>query len=133
MDQHQIETELEFKAVRSSGPGGQHANKTSTKVELSFHVENSIGLSEAEKGRIRRKLENRINREGFLKMSSEDSRSQHSNREIVIHNFLELIKSALKRQKPRKKTKPTRASKLKRLHSKKKRSEIKANRKDPLK
>jgi len=133
MDQHQIETELEFKAVRSSGPGGQHANKTSTKVELSFHVENSKGLSEAEKGRIRRKLENRINREGFLKMSSEDSRSQHSNREIVIHNFLELIKSALKRQKPRKKTKPTRASKLKRLHSKKKRSEIKANRKDPLK
>ena len=133
MDQHQIETELEFKAVRSSGPGGQHANKTSTKVELSFHVENSIGLSEAEKGRIRRKLENRINREGFLKMSSEDSRSQHSNREIVIHNFLELIKSALTRQKPRKKTKPTRASKLKRLHSKKKRSEIKANRKDPLK
>ncbi len=133
MDQHQIETELEFKAVRSSGPGGQHANKTSTKVELSFHVENSKGLSKAEKGRIRRKLENRINREGFLKMSSEDSRSQHSNREIVIHNFLELIKSALKRQKPRKKTKPTRASKLKRLHSKKKRSEIKANRKDPLK
>ena len=132
MDQHQIETELEFKAVRSSGPGGQHANKTSTKVELSFHVENSKGLSKAEKGRIRRKLENRINREGFLKMSSEDSRSQHSNREIVIHNFLELIKSALKRQKPRKKTKPTRASKLKRLHSKKKRSEIKANRKDPL-
>ena len=98
MDQHQIETELEFKAVRSSGPGGQHANKTSTKVELSFHVENSNGLSEAEKGRIQRKLENRINREGFLKMSSEDSRSQHSNREIVIHNFLELIKSALKKQ-----------------------------------
>ncbi|WP_299152326.1 alternative ribosome rescue aminoacyl-tRNA hydrolase ArfB [uncultured Christiangramia sp.] len=120
MDQHQIETELEFKAVRSSGPGGQHANKTSTKVELSFHVENSNGLSEAEKGRIQRKLENRINREGFLKMSSEDSRSQHSNREIVIHNFLELIKSVLKRQKPRKRTKPSRASKLKRLHSKKK-------------
>jgi len=133
MDQHQIETELEFKAVRSSGPGGQHANKTSTRVELSFHVENSNGLSEAEKGRIQRKLENRINRDGFLKMSSEDSRSQHSNREIVIHNCLELIKSALKRQKPRKKTKPSRASKLKRLHSKKKRSEIKANRKDPLK
>ena len=133
MDQHQIETELEFKAVRSSGPGGQHANKTSTKVELSFHVENSNGLSQAEKGRIQRKLENRINREGFLKMSSEDSRSQHSNREIVVHNFMELIKSALKRQKPRKKTKPSRASKLKRLHSKKKRSEIKANRKDPLK
>jgi len=132
MDQHQIETELEFKAVRSSGPGGQHANKTSTKVELSFHVENSNGLSEAEKGRIQRKLANRINRDGFLKMSSEDSRSQHSNREIVIQNFLELIKSALKRQKPRKKTKPSRASKLKRLHSKKKRSEIKANRKDPL-
>ena len=133
MDQHQIETELEFKAVRSSGPGGQHANKTSTKVELGFHVENSNGLSEAEKGRIQRKLANRINREGFLKMSSEDSRSQHSNREIVVHNFMELIKSALKRQKPRKKTKPSRASKLKRLHSKKKRSEIKANRKDPLK
>lgn len=133
MDQHQIETELEFKAVRSSGPGGQHANKTATKVELSWHVEDSRGLSEAEKSRIQRKLANRINREGFLKMSSEDSRSQHSNREIVIQNFLDLLKSALKKQKPRKKTKPSRASKLKRLHSKKKRSEIKANRKDPLK
>ncbi|WP_026914674.1 alternative ribosome rescue aminoacyl-tRNA hydrolase ArfB [Christiangramia portivictoriae] len=133
MDQHQIETELEFKAVRSSGPGGQHANKTATKVELSWHVEDSKGLSETEKSRIQRKLANRINREGFLKMSSEDSRSQHSNREIVIQNFLDLLKSALKKQKPRKKTKPSRASKLKRLHSKKKRSEIKANRRDPLK
>ena len=133
MDEAIILNELDYKAVRSSGPGGQHANKTSTKVELSFEVSTSQGLSDYEKKRITRKLAGRINKEGFLKMSSEDSRSQHTNKEIVTGNFLFEIKEALKRPKPRKKTKPSRASKLKRLQSKKKRSEIKANRKNPLK
>ena len=133
MNEEIILNELDFKAVRSSGPGGQHANKTATKVELSFDVENSEGISENEKHRIQKKLAGRINKEGFLKMNSEDSRSQHTNKELVIQNFLFELKEALKRPKPRKKTKPTKASKIKRLKAKKKKSEIKANRKDPLK
>jgi ribosome-associated protein len=133
MDEDIILAELDFKAVRSSGPGGQHANKTATKVELSFKVENSEGLNEREKDRIYKKLEGRINKEGILKMSSENSRSQHSNKEIVIQDFLFELREALKRPKLRKKTKPTKASKIKRLKTKKKKSEIKASRKDPLK
>ena len=133
MDESLLLNELEYKAVRSSGPGGQHANKTATKVELSFDLSESEALSENEKSRLMKKLSSRINKEGILKMSSEDSRSQHSNKEIVTQNFLEEIKEALKKPKPRKKTKPTRASKIKRLKEKRKKSEIKANRKDPLK
>ncbi len=133
MDESLLLNELEYKAVRSSGPGGQHANKTATKVELSFDLSESEAFSENEKSRIMKKLSSRINKEGVLKMSSEESRSQHSNREIVTQNFLEEIKEALKKPKPRKKTKPTRASKIKRLKEKRKKSEIKANRKDPLK
>lgn len=133
MEEAILLNELEFKAVRSSGPGGQHANKTATKVELSFDVQASEALSEPEKERIIRKLASRINKEGILKMNSEESRSQHTNREIVIQNFIEELKKALKRSKPRKKTKPTKASRIKRLKAKKKKSEIKANRKDPLK
>lgn len=133
MDEEIILNELDFKAVRSSGPGGQHANKTATKVELSFDVVNSAGLNEKEKNRIQKKLAGRINKDGFLKMSSEDSRSQHTNKDIVVGNFLFELKEALKKPKPRKKTKPTKASKIKRLKEKKKKSEIKANRKDPLK
>ena len=133
MNEDIILNELDYKAVRSSGPGGQHANKTATKVELSFEVEASEGLSDQEKSRILRKLSGRINKEGLLKMSSEDSRSQHTNKELVTQNFLFELKEALKKPKPRKKTKPTKASKIKRLKAKKKKSEIKANRKDPLK
>ncbi len=133
MDEEIIVKELEFKAVRSSGPGGQHANKTSTKVEVSFDVLNSEGLSDQEKSTVQQKLENRINKEGFLKLSCEDSRSQHTNKEIVIENLISELKKSLKKTKPRKKTKPTKASKIKRLKAKKKKSEVKANRKDPLK
>ncbi|MCH4822710.1 aminoacyl-tRNA hydrolase [Gramella lutea] len=133
MNEEIILNELDFKAVRSSGPGGQHANKTATRVELSFEISASQALSEKEKERIFKKLSGRINKEGVLKMASEDSRSQHSNKELVIQNFLFELKEALKKPKPRKKTKPTKASKIKRLKAKKKKSEIKANRKDPLK
>ncbi|GAA4308572.1 alternative ribosome rescue aminoacyl-tRNA hydrolase ArfB [Pontixanthobacter gangjinensis] len=133
MDEDLLLSELEYKAVRSSGPGGQHANKTATRVELSFEVESSSALTDNEKSRILRKLSGRINKEGVLKMANEDSRSQHTNKELVTQNFLFELKEALKKPKARKKTKPTKASRIKRLKAKKKKSEIKANRKDPLK
>lgn len=133
MKEEVILAELDYKAVKSSGPGGQHANKTATKVELSFDISGSNGLSEQQKKRLQRKLSGRINKEGVLKMSSEESRSQHTNKDIVTGNFFFTIREALKKPKPRRKTKPTKASKLKRLSAKKRNSEIKANRKDPLK
>ncbi|APU67878.1 alternative ribosome rescue aminoacyl-tRNA hydrolase ArfB [Christiangramia flava] len=133
MDKEQLLAELHFKAVRSSGPGGQHANKTATKVELSFEVDASEGLSEEEKARIHKRLSNRITKEGMLKMQCEESRSQHTNRELVTESFLKEIQDALKKKKVRKKTKPTKASKIIRLKQKKQKSEIKANRKNPLK
>ena len=133
MKEELILTELDYKAVRSSGPGGQHANKTATRVELGFDISKSEALSDYEKDRISRKLKGRINKEGILKMANEDSRSQHTNKEIVTQNFLFEIREALKKQKPRKKTRPSKASRLKRLNAKKKKSEIKASRKDPLK
>ncbi|APG60985.1 alternative ribosome rescue aminoacyl-tRNA hydrolase ArfB [Christiangramia salexigens] len=133
MDEDFLIKELEYKAVRSSGPGGQHANKASTKVELYFDIANSTAISDRERERLIKKLSGRINQDGVLKMSSEESRSQHTNKEIVTGLFLFELKEALKRPKPRKKTKPTKASKIKRLKAKKKKAEIKANRKDPLK
>ncbi len=133
MDKEQLLSEISFKAVRSSGPGGQHANKTSTKVELSFDLQASEGLSEEEKELVRKRLANRLTKDEVLKMHSEESRSQHTNREIVTNTFIEEIQKALKKRKPRKKTKPTKASKIKRLKKKKQKAEIKANRKNPLK
>ncbi|TRO67175.1 alternative ribosome rescue aminoacyl-tRNA hydrolase ArfB [Christiangramia sabulilitoris] len=133
MNEEVLFKELDYKAVRSSGPGGQHANKTSTKVELSFDVENSEGLSNEEKILIQKKLAARINKEGILKLTNEDSRSQHSNKEIVTRIFISEVRQALKKPRLRKKTRPTRASKIKRLKAKKQKSEIKANRKNPLK
>lgn len=133
MDEQQVVKELEFKAVRSSGPGGQHANKTATRVELGFDVQNSEGLSEEEKQRIHKKLSARINKEGILKIANEESRSQHTNKDLVVQLFLEELRRAIQKPKKRKKTRPTKASRIKRLKEKKKKSEIKANRKDPLK
>ena len=133
MEPEVIIKEFNFKAVRSSGAGGQHVNKTSSKVELYFHIENSKGLSEEEKSRLAKKLENRITASGEIILSSELSRSQHKNKEDVQNKFFELIEEALKKPKPRKKTRVSRASKLKRLRNKKLNAEKKANRQDPLK
>lgn len=133
MEPEVIIKEFNFKAVRSSGAGGQHVNKTSSKVELYFHIENSKGLSEEEKSRLAKKLENRITASGEIILSSELSRSQHKNKEDVQNKFFELIEEALKKPKPRKKTRVSQASKLKRLRNKKLNAEKKANRQDPLK
>ena len=133
MDQEQLFRELNLKAVKSSGPGGQHVNKTASKVELHFDVEESAGISEEEKTRILKKLESRLTKENILILQSDESRSQHKNKEYVSQRFFSIIGEALKKPKIRKKTKPSKASKMKRLKKKKINSEKKANRKDPLK
>ncbi len=87
--------ELSFKAVRSSGAGGQHVNKVSSKVELTFDVENSEGLSIEEKELLKLKLSSKLSNENVLIISCDESRSQHKNKELVIEQFLELIKKSL--------------------------------------
>lgn len=132
MDEERIIQELNFKAVRSSGAGGQHVNKTSSKVELHFQVEASRALSEEEKQRVLRKLENRITGAGELVLQSDVSRSQHKNKEDVILRFLNLVRETLKKRKPRKRTKPSRAAREKRLKKKKIQAEKKAGRRNPI-
>ena len=121
-----LKKELQFKAIRSSGPGGQHANKVSSKVALSFAVNTSEGLTPLEKTMVLQKLASFINKDGVLQLSAETHRSQHRNKELVTQRFMDLIKSALKKQKPRKATKPSKAAIEKRLNNKKRQAEKKA-------
>ncbi len=124
-------TELSFKAIRSSGAGGQHVNKTASKVVLNWDLPNSQVFSENQKKRLLKKLDNRLTTDGVLILSSEDSRSQHKNKDLVIKRFLEIIKQGLIVPKKRRPTKVPKAVKLKRLSNKKKNADKKANRKPP--
>ena len=121
--------ELNFQASRSSGPGGQHVNKASTKITLEFDVDRSPNLTDEQKAKIYQRLENRLTREGILQMHAPSSRSQHANKEEAIDRFVELLQAALKKQPPRKRTRKPRAAKLKRLQAKRHRGEIKKMRK----
>ena len=133
MDEKLLIQEVDYKAVRSSGAGGQNVNKVSSKVELHFMLSESNALSEEEKERAMKKLSSRLTNLGELILQCDESRSQHKNKEIVTERFLELIKTSLIKPRPRKKTKTPKAAKLKRLREKKMNAEKKASRKDPLK
>ncbi|SDE97512.1 ribosome-associated protein [Pricia antarctica] len=123
--------ELDFKAVRSGGAGGQNVNKVSTKVELSFDVENSLGLSSNEKERCYQKLGSKLTKENILLLSCDETRSQHRNKDLVIKRFMETMRTGLVVPKIRRKTKPKRSAIEKRLKSKKKNAEKKARRQRP--
>lgn len=123
--------ELKFKAVRSSGPGGQHVNKTSSKVELSFNLQNSEAFDELEKKRLTLKLISKISKEGTISLQCGESRSQHRNKAIVIERLITLLEQNLKVTKARKKTKPSKNTIERRLKIKKERALKKANRKPP--
>jgi len=123
--------ELNFKAIRSSGPGGQHANKVSSKIELTFDLEKSIELNDNQKIRLLKSLANRLTKENVLILFCDESRSQHKNKQIVIQRFLDFISVGLIRPKKRKATKPSKASIQKRLNSKKRDSAKKVSRKKP--
>ncbi len=131
LDKKQIHRELQFKAMRSSGAGGQHVNKVSSKVELTFNIPASEGLSDREKQQVQLKLQSRLTNEGAIVLHCDEARSQHRNKDLVVKRFFDLLKKALTLPKKRKPTKPTRSSKEKRLKSKKKISEKKATRKKP--
>ncbi len=123
--------ELEFKAVLSGGPGGQHANKVSSKVELSWELTHTKIFTEKEIERLRKNLKTRLTKNNVLILSSDRTRSQHKNKALVKEQFLKVVKEALKKPKPRKKTKPSQAVKQKRLQEKKLQAEKKERRKDP--
>lgn len=126
-----FEKEFRFNTSRSSGPGGQHANKVETSVELRFDIRNSELLSDEEKERLLKKLSTKITKEDELIITAETKRSQVKNKEIAIEKFYSTLEKALKKRKKRKPTKPTKAAKEKRLQKKKKRSDIKSKRKPP--
>jgi ribosome-associated protein len=127
MNRDQINRELTFLTSRSGGKGGQHVNKTESKVELIFDLLNSFGLSLEEKQWLFQKWENKLH-EGKLHLISQTDRSQIKNKEEVKEKFFVFLEKSLVKPKKRKKTKPSKAVKEKRLESKKRRSDIKASR-----
>lgn len=131
IDEEALLQEVEFQAVSSSGPGGQHANRASTKVTLTWTPSKSRVFSDTQLKRIQKNLSSKFTKDGKFILSSEKTRSQHQNKEIVTQKFLNRIRKALKPRKKRKKTKPTKASKRKRLQKKRKQSEKKQRRKGP--
>lgn len=122
-------SEFRFTSARSSGPGGQNVNKVNSKVILWFTVNESTMLNEDEKLLINTRLANKINSDGVLQISSQSERTQLANKEQCVAKFYQLIESALKVEKERKKRKPSKAAILKRLKDKKRQSEKKQNRK----
>lgn len=111
--------ELAFKGLRSSGPGGQHVNKTSSKIEVSFHLDHSKALSEIEKTRIREKLASKISSEGLISLQCSETRSQHRNKAIAVEKIIDLLQKNLIVVKKRQKTKPSKSSIERRLKTKK--------------
>lgn len=125
---HLDERELQFDYVRASGPGGQNVNKVATAVQLRFDVVNSPSLASDLKGRLIRLAGKRVNADGVLIIESRRFRTQEANREDAIQKFTDLLRRSLLPPKPRRKTKPTAASREKRLAQKKQKGEVKRQR-----
>jgi len=125
MDVESIRSEVAFRFSRSSGPGGQHAQKSDTRVEASFDVEASSSLSEAQKRRV-------VTKAGpVLRAVAQDERSQWRNRELATERLVESLRQALKVERRRRPTKPTKASRERRLEAKRRRSDTKRLRRPP--
>ena len=131
MEFEKITSELQFKAVRSSGAGGQNVNKVSSKVVLSFDLKNSQGLSDEEKNLLENKLASRLTSEQILILNCDEDRSQLKNKSIVIKRFLDIITAGLVIPKIRKVTKVPKSVIKKRIKEKKNLSEIKQSRRKP--
>lgn len=123
-------SELEYRASRAGGAGGQHVNTSSTRIELLWNVSRSAALDDERRARVAARLATRIDGEGWLRVVSSARRSQQQNREAAEARLAELVRGALVVQKRRRPTKPTRASKEARIRAKRKRSETKRMRRD---
>jgi ribosome-associated protein len=124
-------TELDVRATRSGGPGGQHVNTSSTKIELRWQPASSIALSEVQRERLLTNLATKLDGDGWLRLTASEHRSQLQNREAAEARLVAMVKGALVVPKVRRPTKPTFTSKVKRLESKSQRSAVKANRRRP--
>ncbi|MNF54587.1 Peptidyl-tRNA hydrolase ArfB [compost metagenome] len=131
METHKIISELQYKAVRSSGAGGQNVNKVSSKVVLTFDLKNSQALSAEEKSLLEQNLATRLTTDLVLILNCDEDRSQLKNKEIVTKRFLDLIKKALVVPKDRKPTKIPKSVIRKRIKDKKNLSDIKKSRQKP--
>ena len=131
MNTENIIKELNFKAIRSSGAGGQHVNKTSSKIELTFDLENSTSLNDNEKEVLKTKLLSKLTNENVLIIFCEETRSQHRNKDLAVKRFLDLLRMNLIRPKIRRKTKPSKNSIKRKAETKKRTSVKKALRRKP--
>lgn len=122
------ESELNFRFDTSGGPGGQHANRSATRVTLLFDVANSPSLDDESRARLLKELSHNLDKNGVLHISVHDTRSQKQNREIAESRFMVLMADALAEKKERVKTKPSKAASEKRKAERKKRSQIKKER-----
>jgi ribosome-associated protein len=123
-------SELDVRVSRSSGAGGQHVNKTSSRVEIFWNVLGSRALNEEQRDRLREKLASRMTSDGSVRVVASDMRSQSRNRELAEERLAELVRRALIVPRKRRATKPTKASKEARLESKKRHSTKKAERRN---
>jgi ribosome-associated protein len=123
--------ELEYRASRSGGPGGQHVNTSSTRVEVWWDVAGSAALTEEQRARLLARLSTRLDSTGRLRLVSSGSRSQLRNREEVTERLRDLVAAALRVPKARKRSRPSRAAKAARLEAKRRRSAIKRERRPP--
>jgi ribosome-associated protein len=131
MNRSKLLSELSFKAIRSSGAGGQHVNKVSSKIEFTFDLKESLGLSSFEKELLEKKLASKLTNEGVLILQCDALRSQHKNKKIAVERFLKIVTSGLKVPKKRKKTTPKKSAILKRLQNKKITAQKKEHRRKP--
>jgi ribosome-associated protein len=125
MDAESIRSELTFRVSRSSGPGGQHAQKSSTRVEALFDVSASAGLSEPERGRVLSRLGQ------VVRAVAQDERSQARNKELAAERVVEQVREAARQRRKRRPTAPTQASRERRLESKQRNSALKRLRRAP--
>ncbi len=125
------EEELRLTATRSSGPGGQHVNKVSTRIVLEFDLAASPSLSPAQKRRIRERLGRRVSEKGRLRLSCQRHRSQSANRREVVERFAELMREALKPRRRRVKTGVPADERRRRLEQKRRRAQLKRQRRSP--
>jgi len=131
LEPEKIISELQYKAVRSSGAGGQNVNKVSSKVVLTFDLKNSQALSEEEKSLLETKLSSRLTSEQILILNCDEDRSQFKNKTIVTKRFLDIIAAGLHIPKIRKATKIPKSVIRKRIKDKKNISEVKKSRRKP--
>lgn len=124
-------SEIALSYVRSSGPGGQHVNKTASKVQLRWNARTSTALSDEDRAFLERRLESKLTKEGELLVASERHRDQGRNVDDVLERFTLIVRRAIRRPTPRKKTRPSRASRERRLAEKRRRSDRKRQRRTP--